>query len=149
MPVPSRSRSRPENAKQALHLPSGSAHIYASVRSCSSTLNTLWRCPKCFDDLHASHLLTAGIAFFPIMIWMGHAPTSVAMFRKRYARYLGDSKALRREPVQLDSWAVPPDLRARGDGRAYFGHTRPIRGRLKLGNQSESFAFLVGPRATE
>ena len=87
------------------------------------------RLPKDLRDTFASHLLTAGIDFFQIMIWMGHAPTSVAMFRKRYAKYLGDSKALWREPVQLDSWAVPPDLLSRGNSRAYNGHTLGIPAR--------------------
>ena len=89
------------------------------------------RTPKDLRDTFASHLLTGGIDPFRIMAWMGHAPDSYAMFRKRYAKYLGDSSEVWREPQRLESWEVPPDLLGRGEWRATFGphldHTKNSR----------------------
>ena len=69
------------------------------------------RLPKDLRDTFASHLLTAGIDTTQIMRWMGHAPGSYAMFRKRYAKWLsGPAEQAWRPPIELLDWQVPTDL---------------------------------------
>lgn len=67
------------------------------------------RVPKDLRDTFASHLLSAGFPQLQIMRWIGHAPTSVGMFRQRYARWLGDEWVYR-EPEKLAPGEVPTDL---------------------------------------
>lgn len=69
------------------------------------------RTPKDLRDTFASHLLTAGFPQLQIMRWIGHAPGSVAMFRRRYARWIGDENEWSfREPLRLAPGEVPTDV---------------------------------------
>ena len=69
------------------------------------------RLPKDLRDTFASHLLTAGWDTTQIMRWMGHAPGSWAMFRKRYAKWISRREEQAwRSPTELLNWQVPTDL---------------------------------------
>jgi len=71
--------------------------------------------PKDLRDTFASRLLVAGIGQVQTMRWMGHAPGSVAMFRERYAKWIGEDEGgwQYRAPVALGAGEVPTDLFAR------------------------------------
>jgi len=79
------------------------------------------RTPKDLRDTFASHLLSNGVDPFQIMRWMGHAPGSYAMFRRRYAKYLNAPGEVWQEPMQLEYWEVPPDLLGRAEPRVTLG----------------------------
>ena len=69
------------------------------------------RLPKDLRDTFASQLLSAGFPQVQIMRWMGHAPGSVSMFRKRYAKWIGgENDWSYRAPLQLEPGEVPTDI---------------------------------------
>ncbi len=48
------------------------------------------------------------------MAWMGHAPTSVGMFRRRYAKWIGQENAWSyRAPMTLLPGEAPTDVLSR------------------------------------
>lgn len=113
------------------------------------------RTPKDLRDTFASHLLSAGFPQLQVMRWLGHAPGSVAMFRQRYGKWIGeDTDWSYRAPVSLAPGEVPTDYLARLSAGAAapelsgpLPHPKPSR-HDRIGRFSDG-EFYSGGRAAD